>query len=190
MAGKVWRGLFWCLLAVALTVGATGCALDALLAPPAPSPPAAGAGQPGAASLNEGLVGMEIFHAFSSQENQVDFTVIPSTAGTYIDGNGRVGPIDTSPTDPRIKSLNVVCHNFSPNDVVNVTLYDPQGAVAGNLPIKATGTIDVSTYNAASCRLTATTTDTAAVAPVPFAYLYQMTNSAGTTFTYTVPSPP
>jgi len=190
VTGKAWRGLPWFLTCVVLLVVTSGCSLNTVLGPP-PQAPSAGAGQqPGLARVNESLVGIEVLHFFSPPENQVDFTMLPSAGQPYIDATGRAGPLDTAPGDPTIKSLNIVCNNFTPNDVVTVFLYDPQGAIAGKVTVSQTGTIDVSTYNAASFRLTATSTGAPVPAPAPYAYLYQMTNSAGTTFTYSVPSPP
>ncbi len=221
MAGNIWRLVAVGGLALALTALASGCSLvnPGSTAPPAPASSAAG----GPVQITT-TVGEEIYHVFQTGDKQADFSTVPATGLTtiYLNGTGQVGQLDTSSTDPTIRSLNIVFNNTAANatahtgtnptavtgggsksktgtggtaapatpaDVVTVTLYNYEGTVIGTVPVTASGSIDISTYNAVSVSFTATAGGAAVPSPAPYAYLYQMTNSAGNIFTYTVPVP-
>lgn len=179
---------------VTLVAGTSGCSLSLPGSTPTTSSTPLSAPSSPVSQSNGGitLVGDQLYHVFSAQENQVDFSVIPATnlAVSYLEGMGQIGQLDTSASDPMIQSLNLMFNYPSPNDVVNITFYSYKGTVSGTQQVKTAGTINVASFNATSCRFTASTTDTTAPSPAPVVYLYQMTNSAGNIFTYSVPSPP
>jgi len=188
------KGKMWHLAAVGVTVlvllaATAGCSLaDLTGSGPAPAAPSS---TPGGPTGVVSLVGEEVYHVFQPGEHQAGFTAVPATgsAVSYLDGTGQVGPLDTVSTDPTIRSLNIVFNGAGPGDVVNVTLFTYQGTAVKTIQVTTTGSIDVAAYDATSCLLTADAAATTGSAQASYAYLYQMTNSAGDIFTYTVPEP-
>ncbi|HUW66049.1 MAG TPA: hypothetical protein VMW83_15410 [Spirochaetia bacterium] len=192
MARSILRSIGVSVMTLALLASAAGCSLtNGASAPPDAAASSSSPDQPGATGTVS-MVGEEVYHAFAVGDNQVIFTAVPTTGASniYVGGMGQVGQLDTSPTDPTIKIVDIIFNNASANDVINVAFYDHQGNITKTIPIKTSENIDATNYNATSFQLTATTTDTVAPSPTPYAYLYQMTNSAGNIFTYTVAPPP